>query len=85
MSFFRKSPPPLIPQIPLHPHYPLGINLPNYAANDKETLELLTIFAAGCVVLLAATWFVMGKRAQELRFWDKMAILWFMLSTWRYQ
>ena len=39
MSFFRKSPPAQLPQIPLHPHYPLGINLPNYAANDKETLE----------------------------------------------
>ena len=81
MSFFHNStPPPPVPQEPLHPFYPPGAIIPSYAANDKETFELLTIFAAGCVVLLVTTWFVMGKMAQDLRFWDKMAILWFMLS-----
>ena len=82
MSFFRKSPPtPPVPERPLHPYYPLETIIPIFTANDKATLELLTIFAGGCVALLATTWFVIGKTSQDLRFWDKMIILWFMLSV----
>ena len=84
MSFFRKSqspPTPPQPTLPLHPYYPLGALIPSFAANDKDVVELLTLFAGMCGGLLAAVWFVVGKIAPDMRFWDKMIVLWFMLST----
>lgn len=65
---------------PLHPFYPLGIEIVNYLANDKDVLQLLTAFAIGCTVILSTAWLVAFKFGGQLRTTDKFAVLWFTLS-----
>jgi cholestenol Delta-isomerase len=82
MDFFRNSSPPVpVPAMPLHPYYPIGVAIPSYVANEMGTVELLSIFALGCLVILSILWFTLGKLSREIGFWDKMTILWFTLSV----
>lgn len=64
----------------LHPFYPLGVEIVNYLANDKDALTLLTIFLAGWVVILALTWWGVSKTSPQLKVLDKWIVLWFFLS-----
>jgi hypothetical protein len=64
-----------------HPYYPLDAHVPGYEANGLQVIELLTLFALGCSVIFAVTWFVLGKTSPRLPMKEKMIVLWFMLST----
>ena len=65
---------------PLHPFYPLEVEIANYVANDQDALELLTKFLSGWVVILGATWWGASKYAPQLGKLDKTILLWFILS-----
>ena len=90
MNFFKKAAPPppepapvqMLPHElkPVHPFYPLGVEIVNYLANDKDVLQLLTTFAIGCAVILSITWLAASRIAPQLRATDKFAVLWFTLS-----
>lgn len=88
MDFFRKAAPPPPPPVevpikdaaPLHPFYPLGVEIVNYLANDKDVIQLLTSFAIGCTVILSMTWLVASTFGPQLKRTDKLVVLWFMLS-----
>jgi cholestenol Delta-isomerase len=65
---------------PLHPFYPLGVEIANYVANDQNALELLTQFLSGWAVILSATWWVVSKYSPQVNRLDKTIMLWFILS-----
>ena len=69
-----------LPAVPLHPFYPLGVEIANYVANDMDALELLAKFLSGWVVILGATWWAVGKYSPQLTKLDKLIMLWFVLS-----
>ena len=82
--FGSKPTPSTVLSDPPHPFYPLEVELVGYLANDKNTLQLLGIFAAGCVVLCSGTWAGMTRYAPTLTVKDKLATLWFVLSMRSY-
>ena len=78
--FGRTSEPSTVLSHPPHPFYPLEVELVGYLANDKNTVQLLGIFAAGCVLICSATWTGMNRYAPTLGVKDRLATLWFVLS-----
>lgn len=83
-DFLRKANPSLPETVPdlkaVHPFYPVGVDIANFIANDKTVGQLLGVFAAGCAVILSATWFLTSKAAPQLKMKDKLIVLWFCLS-----
>jgi len=65
---------------PPHPFYPLGLELIGYLANDKGTVTLLGIAAAGLLVICAVTWVGVSRHSPRVRNLDKLATLWFMCT-----
>lgn len=66
--------------VPSHPYYPINIKLVGYIPNEYGVLELVSMFGAGCAVILAATLCVVQFTAPKIRGADKLAVLWFVLS-----
>lgn len=87
MDYFRKAiapaPAPVAIPVqdakPLHPFYPLGVEIVNYLANEKDVVQLLVSFAIGCTVILGATWLGASAISPQLKRTDKLAVLWFTL------
>jgi hypothetical protein len=80
MSWFSKPEPSPAMAIPAHPHYPLGMTIQGFVANEMSVGELLTIFALGIITLMALPWFLAGKSSKEISRQNKLIILWFALS-----
>lgn len=82
--FFRKSAPVPIPSVteitPLHPFYPLGVEIKNYVANDRDVLGMLTIFLGSWAVILSITWVITGWLNPRMKNKDKAVLNWFVLS-----
>lgn len=91
MDFFRKPSPPAPVRIavptqdakPLHPFYPLGVEVVNYLANEKDVIQLLAMFASICAVILGITWLGASKISPQLKKTDKLIVLWFTLCKSR--
>ena len=66
--------------IPLHPFYPVGVELNTYLANNNGALSLLCVFFGGWVVILYSTWWASSKLFPRMKTTDKLEILWFILS-----
>ncbi|KZZ94042.1 EBP domain-containing protein [Ascosphaera apis ARSEF 7405] len=67
--------------VPSHPYYPINIKLVGYIPNEYGVLELVSMFGAGCAVILAATLCVVQFTAPKIRGADKLAVLWFVLTA----
>lgn len=65
---------------PLHPYYPLGVELPQYAANKDSVPYLLGIFFSVCTVLFTATFYLARRISPHLSRAELASIMWFMLS-----
>lgn len=65
---------------PLHPFYPLGVDIVGYLANKWSVATLLGIFLGGWLVILGVTWASVSWFSPRLRKLDKLIILWFILS-----
>lgn len=61
-------------------HFPVEAEIVGYLANSWSVLTLLGMFAAGWAVILGATKLLVERHNPTLRFRDKAAILWFVLS-----
>jgi cholestenol delta-isomerase len=48
---------------PLHPYYPIEAKIVGYLANEWNTLELCSMFAAGCAAIFSVT-YVAVKRVR---------------------
>ena len=64
---------------PLHPYYPLEVEIVGYLANEYDVPTLLASFAGGCVLIFAVTLAIVTRLHSGLRGADKATILWFTL------
>lgn len=64
---------------PLHPFYPLELELLEYVANTRKITELLTGFFATWGLILAVTYVISKKYNPKLSNVDTAAVLWFVL------
>ncbi|KAL4921490.1 Emopamil-binding protein [Aspergillus aurantiobrunneus] len=65
----------------LHSYYPLGVDIPNYAANELSTLTLLAIFASACAILLGATTLITTKANPHISRAEFLTVFWFVLCS----
>ncbi|RVX70886.1 hypothetical protein B0A52_06043 [Exophiala mesophila] len=87
MNFFKSAQLPPIPAEPVaevlnhtvHPFYPLGVEIVNYLANEKDVIQLLTSFASLVGSILLVAWYGATKFAPHLKASDQLAVLWFVL------
>jgi cholestenol Delta-isomerase len=66
---------------PPHPFYPIGVEIVGYLANTSSVPTLLGIFLGGWLLILGATWVLVSQLSPKLIQFDKLVILWFILST----
>lgn len=65
----------------VHPYYPIEAQLIGYLANEWSVVTLVGAFALGWGGLLLLTYLVVSYVRPSLRMCEKLAILWFVLST----
>lgn len=66
--------------LPIHPYYPLDIEIADYVANEWGTLTLVSIFAAVCAAVFTVTYAVVKKARPNIAVGEIWTILWFVLS-----
>ena len=66
---------------PVHPYYPLGIEVVGYLANEYSVPLLLGLFAGGCAAVFGLTWVIVERIHPNLRSSEKATILWFILCA----
>ncbi|KAF2010830.1 EBDP4, emopamil-binding protein [Aaosphaeria arxii CBS 175.79] len=71
--------PPAASAIPLHPYWPLEAEIVGYLANEWNTLQLCSMFAAGCSVIFAITYIVTTKLRPNVSISDLSIVMWFVL------
>ena len=64
---------------PLHPYYPLGVEIVGYMANEFNTVELLSMFTAGCAVIFSVTYAVLMRTRPNASNSDVSIMMWFVL------
>lgn len=67
------------PGSPVHPYYPVTIEVVGYLANELSVPILLGIFAAGCAAIVGITLLIVRAVHPRLPGSDKAAIMWFMI------
>jgi len=65
---------------PLHPFYPLEVEIAGYLANTYSVPILLALFAAWMGIILALTRLVVKRLQPEMISTERLTIMWFMLS-----
>ncbi|KAF1996367.1 EBDP4, emopamil-binding protein [Amniculicola lignicola CBS 123094] len=71
--------PSAAPIVPMHPYYPLGVEVAGYLANEWNTLELCSMFAAGCTVIFGITYALVRKLRPNASTPDLITVMWFVL------
>ncbi|KAF2874003.1 Emopamil binding protein-domain-containing protein [Massariosphaeria phaeospora] len=71
--------PTTAPQPPLHPYYPIEVEIVGYLANEWNTVELCAMFAAGCAVIFSITYVIVKRLRPRMSTGDLFTILWFVL------
>ena len=64
---------------PLHPYYPLGVEIVGFLANEWNTFELVSMFAAGCAVIFSITYAILMKLRPNASKSDVSIMMWFVL------
>ena len=62
-----------------HPYFPPESPIAGYLANEYNTLELVSLFAAGCAVIFGCTFVTVKRVRPNLPVSDLAVILWFVL------
>jgi cholestenol delta-isomerase len=64
---------------PLHPYYPLEVEIIGYLANDWHFLTLIAIFAGVCVVVFGITYVVAHWVNPKVGRGELGIVMWFVL------
>jgi len=67
------------PLVALHPYYPIEAEIVGYLANERNTLELCSMFAAGCTVIFSLTFLTVKKLRPDVSTSDLITVMWFVL------
>ncbi|KAG9192471.1 cholestenol Delta-isomerase [Alternaria panax] len=62
-----------------HPYYPIEKEIVGYLANKWGTLDLLLMFAAGCVAIFSVTYVMVKRLRPNASTGDLSTIMWFVL------
>jgi len=62
-----------------HPYYPIEKEIVGYLANELGTLDLLLMFAAGCVAIFSVTYVMVKRLRPNASTGDLSTIMWFVL------
>lgn len=65
---------------PLHPYYPLGAEIAQYAANKNSVPYLLTLFFSACAALFTTTYLLASAANPRLSRAQLATVMWFVLS-----
>lgn len=65
--------------IPIHPYYPIDLEIVGYLANEWDTLTLVSLFAAGCTAIFLVTYLVIMRVQPKISSGDLWTIMWFVL------
>jgi len=68
--------------IPLHPYYPLEVEIIGYLANESSVLLLLGIFAALVAALLGGTRVIAKMVQPHIQDTELLCVMWFVMSKW---
>ncbi|KAF1914809.1 Emopamil binding protein-domain-containing protein [Ampelomyces quisqualis] len=68
-----------LPPGQVHPYYPVEAHIVGYLANKWNTLQLVSMFAAGCAAIFGVTLVVVRKIRPTLSNGDLATIMWFVL------
>jgi len=66
--------------IPLHPYYPLEVEIIGYLANEWSVPLLLGVFAALLVVLLGGTRVIAKMVQPHIQDSELLCVMWFVMS-----
>lgn len=66
-------------ELPLHPFSPFITELPAYVPNTLSALPLVSIFAAGCVVIFGITYGIIQRMRPSMAAGEVSIALWFAL------
>lgn len=64
---------------PLHPYYPLEVEIVGYLTNDWHFLTLIEVFAAVCLVVFGVTYVVAKKVNPSIGMRELWIVMWFVL------
>lgn len=67
---------------PLHPYYPLEVEITGYLANEWGVPQLLGTFFGGLTVLFTATYLVAKRVRPSLNGYELLTIMWFVLCKY---
>lgn len=62
-----------------HPYYPVEAEIVGYLANRWNTLELVSMFAAGCAAIFSFTFTVIKRVRPNMSTGDLVTLMWFVL------
>ncbi|KAF2740831.1 EBDP4, emopamil-binding protein [Polyplosphaeria fusca] len=65
--------------IPLHPYYPINVEIVGYVANKWNTFELCGLFASGCTIIFSLTYLAVKRLRPQVSTSDLLTVLWFVL------
>ena len=65
---------------PVHDYYPLGIQIPNYAANESSPIPLIARFGLQWLAVLSGSFFLIGRLRPKAGLSDRVAFTWMCLS-----
>lgn len=65
--------------VPIHPYYPIDLEIVGYLANEWDTLTLVSLFAAGCTAIFLVTYLVVMRVQPKIPSGDLWTIMWFVL------
>jgi cholestenol delta-isomerase len=60
---------------PVHPYYPIEAQIVGYLANEWNTLELCSMFAAGCAAIFSVTYVIVKRVRPSTSSSDLLTIL----------
>ncbi|KAF2469794.1 EBDP4, emopamil-binding protein [Lindgomyces ingoldianus] len=70
---------PTATETPFHPYYPIEAEIVGYLANEWNTLELCSMFSAGCAVIFVATYLAVKRLRPHVSTPDLATVMWFVL------
>ncbi|EON62162.1 hypothetical protein W97_01381 [Coniosporium apollinis CBS 100218] len=65
---------------PLHPYYPLEVEIAGYIANEYSVIQLLLAFGSGCAAILSVTYVAAKRIRSQIPTSELLTLMWFVLS-----
>lgn len=66
--------------MPVHDYYPLGLQIPQFVANEAGPISLIARFGVQWAAVLGASWLLIGRLRPKAGRSDRVAFTWMCLS-----